>query len=144
MSDLNKFMNAYVDHAVGMIHEHIATILQLKAQLKVANDLIAEKDGVIASLSSQLETTVNSNKDMVALVDKARQWEESYNSMAQKVTHLDTALAQIASMKSEIQARDRTIAELTDKLNPPKKKLNIKKIGFVEEPTPEKIPENDF
>ena len=45
--DSSKFVNAYIDNAMGMIHEQTALVLQLKTQAKVANDIIAEKDDVI-------------------------------------------------------------------------------------------------
>jgi hypothetical protein len=51
MSDGNTYFNAFVDAAVGSIHEYVALTLQLKAKLKIANDLLAEKDNV----SDQLE-----------------------------------------------------------------------------------------
>ena len=52
MSDAQqKFINLYVDKAVGMLHEYLGTIIQLKTQLQMANDLIQEKDQVIASFN---------------------------------------------------------------------------------------------
>lgn len=131
MSDTNAFVNAYIDHAVGMIHENVSAILQLKAQLKIANDLISEKDVVIGSLSAQLESSKINNDEMSVLRDQARQWEDAHNSMAGRVAHLDTALGQIAQMKKEIQDRDAKIVELEEKLNPPKKTINTKKSKVV-------------
>ena len=144
MSDVNAFMNAYVDHAIGMIHENINVILQLRTQLKLANDLIVEKDGVIGSLTSQLESNKVSGDEMSILRDQKRHWEEAHNSMANKVSHLETALSQIAQMKREIQERDIKIAELEEKLNPTKKKINTKKAAPIQEAPKEKAPEDDF
>jgi len=147
MSDTNAFVNAYIDHAVGMIHENINLILQLKTQLKIANDLISEKDSVIGSLTSQLESNKVSGDEMSILRDQKRHWEEAHNSMANKVSHLETALSQIAQMKREIQERDAKIATLEQsivELNAPKKKINTKKVATIEEAPKEKAPEDDF
>ena len=145
MSDINKFMNTYVDHAVGMIHENISLILQLKTQIKIANDLIVEKDAAIGSLTSQLESNKVSGDEMSILRDQKRHWEEAHNSMANKVSHLETALSQIAQMKKEIQDRDAKIIALEEKLNSAKKKINTKKVATVEEVEPkQKAPEDDF
>jgi chromosome segregation ATPase len=131
MSDINKFMNTYVDHAVGMIHENISLILQLKTQIKIANDLILEKDAAIGSLTSQLESNKVSGDEMSVLRDQARHWEEAHNSMSNRVSHLDTALSQIAQMKKEILDRDDKISKLEEKLNTPKKTINTKKSKVV-------------
>ena len=145
MSDLTKFMNTYVDHAVGMLHENIATILQLKTQLKIANDLVAEKDAVIGSLTSQLESNKVSDDEISSLRQKVTHLEISNGTLSNKISHLDTALAQISAMKKEIQDRDAKIVELEEKLKPPVKKINTKKIKLAEEDKPpEKVPEDDF
>jgi chromosome segregation ATPase len=131
MSDTNAFVNAYIDHAVGMIHENVSAILQLKAQLKIANDLIAEKDAAIGSLAAQLESSKINTDEMSVLRDQARHWEDKHNSMVGRISHLDTALSQIAQMKKEILDRDEQIAKLQEKLNPTKKTINTKKSKVV-------------
>ena len=47
MSDSNKFVNSYIETCMNTLQENLANIVQLKTQLKLANDLIAEKDAVI-------------------------------------------------------------------------------------------------
>lgn len=131
MSDTNAFVNAYIDHAVGMIHENVSAILQLKAQLKIANDLIAEKDAAIGSLAAQLESSKINTDEMSVLRDQARHWEDKHNSMVGRISHLDTALSQIAQMKKEILDRDDKISKLEEKLNPTKKTINTKKSKVV-------------
>jgi hypothetical protein len=144
MSDANAFMNAYIDHAIGMVHENVNVILQLRTQLKLANDLIIEKDGVIGSLTSQLESNKVNNDEISLIRDQARYWEDAHNAMVNKVSHLDTALNQIAQMKKEVQNRDAKILALEEKLNPTKKKINTKKVVTVEEAPKQKAPEDDF
>jgi len=126
MSDSNAYVNAYIDHAIGMIHENVNVVLQLKTQLKMANDLLSEKDAVIGSLMSKLDSYKIDSEEMADLRDKAQRWEESFNTMSTKASHIDTALGQIAQMKAEIKQRDAKIAKLEEKLNPTKKTINTK------------------
>lgn len=146
MSDMNKYINAYVDNAVGMLHENLATILQLKTQLKISNELIAEKDVVIGSLRSELEVSKSSNIDMASMERESTRLRELNTTISKKVEHLDTALSQIAQMKNEIRSRDEKIFLLEEKLKVSKKKINTKKLAPVlEETIPEdKVAEDDF
>jgi DNA repair exonuclease SbcCD ATPase subunit len=116
MTDNNKYINAYVDIAIGTIHEYLAANIQLKAQNKIANDLVSEKDKIIASLQSEI-TSINKNTgDMQVLQSNAKSWEESYNAMKNKVGHMDALTKQMIEMKREISIRDEKIQELEDKL----------------------------
>lgn len=141
MSDANKFVNTYIDFAVGQLHENINTMLQLKTQLKIAGDINAEKDAVINQLSQDLEANKANNQEMVKLRDEARKWEDAHNAIAGKATHLDTALSQIADMKKEVIKRDEIIKNLEEQIellkNPPSKKaINTKvKKELVKEET---------
>ena len=112
MSDANKYVNTYIDFAVNQLHENLNTILQLKTQAKMANDLVSEKDAIIAKLTQDLETNKTDNQEIVKLRDQARKWEDAHNAAVGKVAHLDTALSQIAQMKNEIIERDKTIQSL--------------------------------
>jgi hypothetical protein len=103
----NKYINAYVDIAIGTIHEYLAANIQLKAQNKLANDLISEKDKIIASLQSDISSIdKNNNKNL----------EDSYNAMKTKVSHMETLTKQLIDMKREIGIRDDKIKNLEDKL----------------------------
>lgn len=163
MSDTNKFVNAYIDFAVGQLHENINSILQLKAQLKVANDTLSEKDGVIGKLMQDLEVNKADNQEIIKYRDQARRWEDAHNAMSGKVAHLDTALAQITQMKKEVLSRDETIEKLKQELellkNPPSKKainsrvkkdiIEAKTSPLVQEipsltESPEKLKTDDF
>ena len=126
MSDPTRFMNAYVDNAIGMIHENISNILQLKTQLRVSNEIIAEKDSVISSLNSQLENNKTNIEETNLLRERVASLEQTNNSLVNQNSHLNTALNQIATMKKEIREKDSLIAELQLKLSSPRKKINIK------------------
>lgn len=146
MNDANKFVNAYIDIAVGQLHENINSVLQLKAQLKVANDALSEKDAVISKLMQDLEINKTDNQEIIKLRDQARKWEDAHNAMVGKVSHLDTALAQIAQMKKDVLDRNETISRLEKELealkNPPTKKaINSKvKKELVKEETVKPLP----
>ena len=164
MSDANKFVNAYIDLTVSQLHEYLNNLLQVKAQLKVSNDLLSEKDAIISKLTEDLETSKTDNQEIVKVRDQARKWEDAHNAMAGKVAHLDTALAQIAQMKNEIIERDKKIQSLQNELTAlkapaptPKKPLNnrgkketVNTLPQVEEKSPsvlqilEKQPTDDF
>lgn len=115
MSD-NKYINTYVDIAIGTIHEYLTTNIQLKTQNKIANDLISEKDKVIASLQADVSRINKENLEMDMLRKNAKNWEDSYNVMKAKVAHMDTLNAQLFDFKKEISAKDEKIKQLEDKL----------------------------
>lgn len=112
----NKYINAYVDIAIGTIHEYLAANIQLKAQNKLANDLVSEKDKIIASLQSEISSINQNNGEMQVLKNNAKNWEDSYNAMKTKVGHMETLTKQLIVMKREIGVRDDKIKELEDKL----------------------------
>lgn len=130
MSDASgKFVNAYLEVAVNQIHENTNSLLQLKAQLKVANDLVSEKETVISRLNQELETSKFQNAEMSSLQEKARQWETAHNAVMGKASHLDTALAQISDMKKIVLAKDEEIVRLKSEittLKARKKQINKK------------------
>ena len=137
MSDQNNFINTYIDNAVGLIHEQVTNILHLKTQLKLSQDSLAEKDGVIEALNSKIveleeiiktKDTENSQKtidekEYQRALSNAASWEQSYNSMVNKVSHMDTLLKQVGDMKRQLKDKDAEIENLkTKKKKPPVKK----------------------
>ena len=127
MSDQTKYINAYVDTAVGILHEQLNLFLQTKAQLKVANDLIQEKDAIIATLQNQLATKTDEFNITNHSLMEARHWESEYNSMKNKVSHMETLTNQLVDMKRMIRERDKKIEELENRLNPKKPVINNNK-----------------
>ena len=105
MSDNNKYVNLYIENALGLVHQYLNDILQLKTQNRILNDLVSEKDQVISSLQ-------NKNDEMSHVQDSARSMEEQYNSMKNKAAHVDALLSQVNEMKRSIQEKDNKIAEL--------------------------------
>ena len=138
MSDPNKFINTYIDTTIATLHEYVGSSIQLKTQLKLANDLLverdatitqltSEKDATVAQLTSELEninnnfsTTQDNTETMKAALlscqDKLRIAEESHNAISSKVSHMDTLLKQLTDMKNEIKTRDDQISSLNTDL----------------------------
>lgn len=152
MTDSNAYINAYVDNSVGMLHEYVTMVLQLKTQLKVTGDMVAEKDATISSLreqasgvSSELQEELNKVKGELEsfrsqvgnnneLINQSRsdaiKWEKEYNEMKNKMSHMDTLTSQMNEMKKMIIDKDNEINDLKDKLTPksaPKKVINTPK-----------------
>jgi hypothetical protein len=139
-----KYINAYIDSAVGIIHENLNTILQLKAQLRVTNELLGEKDSVINSqiaekdntinlLSSELSSLKSRSVDVEELKKNAKYWEDSYHAINNKVAHMETLTKQYNDLKSqfftvneELKLTKLKIEEFETVSKTPKKTLNIK------------------
>jgi len=56
MSDVNTFINTYIDHALGMLHENINELLRVKTEAKISGDLLKGKDEAIVGLQKELES----------------------------------------------------------------------------------------
>lgn len=119
MSD-SKFINTYIDVIIGTLHEHLNTILQLKTQQKLTNDLIREKDEVISSLETKLQSLSESEEtsrfdrdtllaEAESLRTNAKIWEESYTAMKNKISHMDTLTNQLNQFKQDIIAKTNEI-----------------------------------
>lgn len=102
MSDPNTYINAYIDHAMGMIHEHINTILQLKTNLKVATDLIRQKDEIIATFENQMKNLDNSNNELNKSKEEYVRLEQECNALRNKASHFDSLVNQFNGLKDEL------------------------------------------
>ena len=124
MSDPNKFINTYIDTTIATLHEYVGSSLQLKTQLKLANDLLLErdaaiskltdeKDAAVSRLTSEIESinnTFSTNQDntetmkaaLLSCQDKLRIAEESHSAISSKVSHMDTLLKQLSDTKKKI------------------------------------------
>ena len=138
MSDPNKFINTYIDTTIATLHEYVGSSIQLKTQLKLANDLLVERDATITQLTSERDATItqltseleniNSNFSttqdntetmkaaLLSCQDKLRIAEESHSAISSKVSHMDTLLKQLTDMKNEIKTRDDQISSLNTDL----------------------------
>jgi chromosome segregation ATPase len=113
MSDPNKYINYYVENSMTMVHEYINTLLQTKTQLRVLEDQVKEKDTAIASLQNELNTHLSNKQEVDRAVANATNWENSFNDMKNKVSHMDTLNHQIGEAKKMLVEKN---AELTKAL----------------------------
>ena len=117
MSEQSKFVNVYIENCIALIHEYTSQILQLKTQVRIANDHITEQDSIIGQLTNDLQSARTENLEMENLRETASRWEGEYNQANNKLSHMNTLMAQLTTMKIDIQERDAKIAELEEKLN---------------------------
>jgi hypothetical protein len=108
----NKFVNSYIETCINTLQENLNNTLQLKTQLKVANDMITEKDIAIGNLLRELEDKKNVETLYHALLETNRAMNDELLGLRNKVTHLDTALRQVAEMKTMLLIKDKEIAAL--------------------------------
>lgn len=99
MSDPNKYINYYIENSMSMVHEYINTLLQTKTQLRVLEDQVKEKDAAIASLQNELNSHLTNKQEVDRALANATNWENSFNDMKNKVSHMDTLTAQIGEAK---------------------------------------------
>lgn len=126
MSDANKYINTYVQLAVDQVHSYLNDILQLKTQLKVANDLIQEKDQVISSLHENETVNKDMQTEISDLQNKSRNWENQYNAMSNKAAQVDALSNQFNEVKKELINKMEENGRLSDNVNRLTEQLNAK------------------
>ena len=108
MSDVtNKYVNAYIDTSVSMINEYITKYIQVQAQLKVANDIVVEHEGIITQLTAE----INRMREDYAKVNEAE-----FIAMKNKLSHMDTLMQQMGQMKLSIKEKDEEINNLKNQV----------------------------
>lgn len=137
--DNAKFINTYIDLATGTIHEYLGSILQLKTNLKLAQEVVEVQGNRIQELEQQLQDTIT-NKDSYIneLQGKVNDLTIKCNELENKASHIDTFAKTIAELKEQIRNRDETISDLQGKLPAPKPAINKIK------DQPSKKPDDDF
>lgn len=124
MSDQNKFINAYVETSLSILHDYINQTIQLKSQLKVATDTLTQ-------LQNEVQQVKTENTEKDSAIQKAAALEHANHSLQNKVSHLETALNQITEMKRMILQKDEAIRSLEMQIEelkkPVKKVINRKK-----------------
>lgn len=148
MSDTNAYINAYIDNAMGTIHDQIKTILQLKSQVTIVNGLVSEKDGVISTLQQQIDNNNENNNNLNEANEKIRNLEQECQSLRNKTSHYDALVNQFNELKGELTRKiaecDQLKTRVDELSNPPAKDINTKdKVKPVREKKPPKVEEND-
>lgn len=131
MSDQSKYVNTFIENSVGMIHEYVSLVLQLKTQAKLAEDMLAERNAIVSSLEQQInefktelensrnelhQTISNSNEQVNQSRADSSKWEQEYNSMKARVEHLDTFVNQVNEMKQMLIDKNKEIEDLQKKI----------------------------
>lgn len=112
MSDPNAYVNTFIDTSVGMLHEYLGQMLQLKTQIKLANDLIVEKDQQIASLLSAKQEL----DELRILRDKYTELEKNFHAVSTKASHFDSMIGQVNQLKQDLITVTNEKASLEAKL----------------------------
>lgn len=142
MSDVtNKYINAYIDTSVSMINEYITKYIQVQAQLKVANDIVTERENIITTLTTEIDRL---------RTDAAKINENEFTAMKNKLSHMDTLMQQMGQMKLTIKEKDEEINTLKNQIieitTKPVINIKKKKEKQAEEPISLPVPEtiNEF
>lgn len=143
MSDTQqRFINIYVDKAVGMLHEYLATIIQLRTQLQLANDLLQEKEQVINSFNSNSEKVETESKNLSEELESAknnsRHLEEQYNAMKSKIAHMDNLTNQLNEMKQGLIAKNEEVVSVNNKLKEAQDEI-VRLNNIIEEESSKKV-----
>jgi chromosome segregation ATPase len=117
MSDANKYINTYVDFAMGMLHEQLSTILQLKTQLKIATEILPDREALIASLQEQLEECNKSSQDLTKNIQEANEVKASYEAIKTKVSHMDALTGQLNEVKQALLSKTSELDTLKQEVN---------------------------
>ena len=139
-----EYVNAYIETAITTLHEHVTAMIQLRAQLAVAQSAIVEKDQLIVALQQQLMNVQVDAGQMEAISSTNRTLEETNVALTNKVSHLDTALRQVSDMKKMVLDRERTIEHLTTEVDEMKHKIFAKiakkeKLEKIKKPVTNKV-----
>lgn len=116
MSDPNRYINVYIENALGMVHEYINLLLQHKTQAKLMEETLKDKDLDIARLSEEITNLRENNVNASELGEKARVWEEQYNSMKQRVAHMDTMASGFNEIKQRLVEKNTQVDNIATEL----------------------------
>lgn len=145
MTDQSAYVNAYIENIMGMVHDQLNQIIQLKTQIKVTEPLLAQKDATIADLSSKVTTSQHTDAEVTALKQKLRVTEDSFHALTNKVSHMETLQNQFNNVKKRLIEKEKEIEDLKAALENktdepsvivvPKRKINSKnkKESVIEE-----------
>ena len=146
MSDTNKYVNIYIETVSEYAHEYFNSMMQLKTQLRVATDLIKEKDEVVAALNEKLEIEKGKEQEANKALSDAKAWEEQYNSMKGRTSNYDVLTDQYNELKKVLVSKNEEIQRISSELETTKKNVDERqeKIVTLEKEVKElnkKIPE---
>lgn len=116
MSDPNRYINVYIENALGMVHEYINLLLQHKTQARLMEETIKDKDLDIARLSEEITNLRENSVNASELGEKARIWEDQYNVMKQRVAHMDTMASGFNEIKQRLVEKNTQVDNMATEL----------------------------
>jgi chromosome segregation ATPase len=96
-------------------------VLQLKTQLKISNDLLHQKEQIIASLSEEKTNNENSINHLNQSLNNAKNWEQQYHAMVNKTSQMDVLANQFSELKIEYKKKNEECEKLKDTIETLKK-----------------------
>jgi chromosome segregation ATPase len=97
-----KYFNAYIDTAIGTIHEYLAVNLQLKAQSKVISDVIAMKDSEIERLSFIANDVTSKNDELNTKNDELNNLKSQYHNLQGEIERLSFIANDVTTKNDEL------------------------------------------
>ena len=123
MNDSSKYVNAYIDVAVGTVHELLNQVLQIKTEARVANDLVSEKDQVISSLQEERDKNKVGHDEIDKAQAQVRTWENEVNSLRNKANSFDGLSNQFNDLKRDLIEKNKEFENVKKELEETKTKL---------------------
>jgi chromosome segregation ATPase len=119
MSDPNKFINTYIDTTIATLHEYVGSSLQLKTQLKLANDLLVEKDATITQLISEKDTALEKliNEKDVAVSRLTSELENINNNFSATQGNTETMKAALLSCQDKLKIAEESHSAISSKVS---------------------------
>lgn len=132
MSDTTEYVNGYLENSIGMLHDYLNQILQLKTQLKLVKDNAAKHNASLSDLQEQLrvakeeletskstfksqldssknellQTQTKDNETINKTREEAKKLEQEYNALKNKLNDFDALLKQFNDLKTLYKDKD--------------------------------------
>jgi len=119
MSDPNKFINTYIDTTIATLHEFMGSSLQLKTQLKLANDLLLERDSTITQLTSEKDTALGKliNEKDAELSRLTSELENINNNFSATHDNTETMKAALLSCQDKLKIAEESHSAISSKVS---------------------------
>ena len=119
MSDPNKFINTYIDTTIATLHEYVGSSLQLKTQLKLANDLLVVKDATITQLISEKDTALEKliNEKDATVSRLTSELENINNNFSATQGNTETMKAALLSCQDKLKIAEESHSAIVSKVS---------------------------
>ena len=119
MSDPNKFINTYIDTTIATLHEYVGSSLQLKTQLKLANDLLLERDAAISKLTDEKDAAISKLTDEkdAAVSRLTGELESINNNFSATQDNTETMKAALLSCQDKLRIAEESHSAISSKVS---------------------------